>query len=250
MKTAAKPLIAIAVLLAALAAGGVYVISRDEGPPEDSLRQPAAAAAGEWIRNHSPTFVYDGTDLELRGIEKRETGKGDTGKVEPARYDIVFEFESRHAGYGNRQGKMLAQVITPHTIEVRVERNPETGGWDITRAVTDGVFDEKTGKFLEGAARGKKEKTRKIDLYFMRVEDGQEEPAPIPREIRNDNGVERQALGALLEGPTREEKAQGYFSSIPEGVEIEELELTLTQFEHIDKVEIAVEGRTEGILQP
>ncbi|MFW6343313.1 MAG: GerMN domain-containing protein, partial [Sediminispirochaetaceae bacterium] len=95
-------------------------------------------------------------------------------------------------------------------------------------------------------------------------------------------GVELSALEALLKGPLPEEEEKDYFSAIPEGVEIEDFEvqggeayvsfsakieknvagsawvqgirdqigLTLRQFEHIERVEIAVEGQTEGILQP
>jgi len=75
--------------------------------------------------------------------------------------------------------KTLAQVITPHTIEVRVEKKSKTEGWEITRAVTDGVYDEVSGKFLEEAKE------------------------------------EKDSLEALLGAPTREEKAQENFTSIP-----------------------------------
>ncbi|MCF7915797.1 MAG: hypothetical protein K9L66_11570 [Spirochaetaceae bacterium] len=45
----------------------------------------------------------------------------------PAAYEMVFEFKSRHSGYGDREGEMLTQVITPHELEVRVEREPDSG---------------------------------------------------------------------------------------------------------------------------
>ncbi|MFO7848462.1 MAG: GerMN domain-containing protein [Spirochaetia bacterium] len=260
-------------VLAVAAAVGAYLLLGDGEPEEEEQREAAVQAAERWIRSYSPTFLYDGTALELREAERAARERDGA-----AAYDMVFEFESRHSGYGDREGEILAQVITPHKLEVRVEKTSDSGGWEVSRAVTDGVFDEKEGEFLEEA----EESTRKVDLFFMRVEDGQEEAVPVPREIAAKGGVEVRALEALLEGPLPEEREKGYFSSIPEGVEIEEfklqggeayvsfsaeieknvagsawvqaireqIQLTLGQFEQFERVEIAVEGRTEGILQP
>ena len=270
------------------AAAGAFFLLRG-GDSAEAQQMAAVEAAESWIKNSSPTFLFDGTGLELREVEglARE-GAG------PAAYVMVFEFESRHAGYGDRAGEMLAQVITPHQLEVRVERDPEVGGWKIVRAVTDGKFDEMAGEFLEDL--GTRE-TRRVDLYFMRVVDGQEEPVAVSRDLSaaervgnaaglqgadGVNGMEVAALEALLEGPRPVEAEQEYYSAIPEGVEIEEfalrsgtayvsfsaelekgvagsawvqairdqIRLTLLQFEEIEAVEIAVKGRTEGILQP
>jgi spore germination protein GerM len=89
-------------------------------------------------------------------------------------------------------------------------------------------------------------------------------------------------LEELLNGPTSEEKTQGYFSGINSGVEINSISLqdktirvdfderleegiggsckvafirsqiaqTLRQFLTIDEVIISINGRTEDILQP
>ena len=54
-----------------------------------------------------------------------------------------FSFESRHGGYGNRDGLTLTQVVTPHAIEV------ETKDGMITRAVVDGKYNELTGALAE-----------------------------------------------------------------------------------------------------
>ena len=261
------------------AAVGAFFLLRG-GESAEAQRTEAVQAAERWIKNSSPTFVFDGNGLELREVV-RLAREG----AELAAYEMVFEFESRHAGYGDRAGEMLAQVITPHQLEVRVERDPDTGGWKIVRAVTDGKFDEMAGVFLRNS--GERE-TRRVDLYFMRVVDGQEEPVAVSRDVSavegmdGGKGMELSALEALLEGPRPDEAEQEYYSAIPEGVEIEEFALragkayvsfsaelekgvagsawvqairdqillTLLQFEEIEAVEIAVEGRTEGILQP
>ncbi|MFW6207484.1 MAG: GerMN domain-containing protein [Spirochaetota bacterium] len=263
-------ILAVAVLLAA---AGAFLLLRD-GEPEEEQREAAVQAAERWIRNNSPTFVFDGTGLELQQVERSaRKGKG------PAAYQMVFGFESRHAGYGERAGEMLAQVITSHELVIRVEKDPDSGRWQVVRAVTDGVFDERAGEFLEDSDAGA---TRRVDLYFMQVADGQEAPVAVSRDVPVAGGVKVNALEALLEGPRPDEAEKEYYSSIPEGVEIEQFELrsgtayvsfnaalergvagsarvqsireqirlTLQQFEQIESVKIAVEGRTEGILQP
>ncbi len=295
MKLAKKTslLLVLVVCVLVTAAGGFFLLWG--GKSQEEQREAAVQAAESWIRNSSPTFAFDGTGLELQAVE-RNAREGEA----PAAYMMVFEFESRHAGYGDRSGEMLAQVITPHELEVRVEKDPKSGRWKVVRAVTDGVFDELTGEFLKDA---KHSQTRRVDVYFMQVVDGQEEPVAVSRDVDAPEGtgatgpttssggaegepgmpsVEVAALEALLDGPQPDETEQELYSSIPEGVEIErfelrdrtayvsfsaeldqgvagsarvqaireQIQLTLKQFEHVDRVEIAVEGQSEGILQP
>lgn len=289
MKPVKKSTLVVILVCAVLAAVGAFLLLGERKPAEKAQRTAAVQAVERWIENYSPTFGFDGTGLELREVE-RSAREGE----EPAAYEMVFGFESRHAGYGNRAGEMLAQVITPHSLEIRVEKDPDSGRWEVVRAVTDGVYDELAGEFLEDSAA---RETRRVDLYFMQVVDGQEEPVAVSREVsakgapggaedvesvKGLEGVEVAALEALLEGPRPDEAEREYYSAIPEGVEIEEFELragtayvsfsaelqrdvagsawvqairdqirlTLRQFEQIEAVEIAVEGQTEGILQP
>ena len=262
------------VLLALAAAAGAYLLLEDRGSAKEAQRAAAIEAAERWIRNHSPTFVYDGTGLELREVELL-VREGE----EPVAYEMRFEFESRHSGYGDREGEMLAQVITAHTLKIRVEKGPDSSGWKVVRAVNDGVFDERAGEFLEVLEN---RETERVELYFMRVEDGFEKAVPVSRKVSTAGGLEVSTLEALLEGPRPEEKEKDYYSSIPDGVEIEHFEMqagrayvsfnaeldrdvagsarvqairdqirmTLRQFEKIERVEIAVDGQTEGILQP
>jgi hypothetical protein len=55
----------------------------------------------------SPTFVFDGIEETLQPTMSLEISI-------PFTWTFVFQFNSAHAGYGDRTGKMLAQVITPH----------------------------------------------------------------------------------------------------------------------------------------
>ncbi len=72
---------------------------------EESLK-----IARNFVEN-SPTYKFDGFDL---------VHKETTVLKCPSCWQFVFEFKSRHAGYGDRTGKILAEVITPHTAKVTV----------------------------------------------------------------------------------------------------------------------------------
>lgn len=98
---------------------------------EDNSRQ----IAEEFVEN-SPTFKFDGIEHSL---ELAETLYPD---IENA-WAFVFQFESRHAGYGNRTGQMLAQVITPHEAIITVENG------HVKSAVMDGKWDMINQKMLE-----------------------------------------------------------------------------------------------------
>ena len=104
----------------------------------------------------------------------------------------------------------------------------------------------------------------------------------VERTIPKTEAVARAALEQLLAGPTDEEKAEGYFTSINPGVKIQSLVIangvanvdfdeqlefqvggscrvaaiaseireTLKQFSTVEDVVISINGRTEDILQP
>ena len=104
----------------------------------------------------------------------------------------------------------------------------------------------------------------------------------VNRRITQTVGIAQTALKELFTGPTEKEKAEGYFTSIGEGVEVQkiviendaakvdfnealeagvggscrvsairaQIEETLKQFSTIDSVIISINGRIEDILQP
>lgn len=73
-------------------------------------------------RNIARTFVKNSATYQFDGfsLEYKDTLYPDIAGCENC-YTFVFGFESRHSGYGNRTGQMLAQVITPHEAHVTVE---------------------------------------------------------------------------------------------------------------------------------
>ena len=83
--------------------------------------------AEDFLRS-SPTFVFDGIKDTLRLT--------DTLRARcPYCWVFIFEFDSRHPGYADRTGKVLAEVITPHRAAIGVEQ------LEITSAVMDDKWD-------------------------------------------------------------------------------------------------------------
>ncbi len=82
--------------------------------------------AVEFLRNEA-TFRFDGMENTLKLIQ--EDGEG------LSRWVFYHEFQSRHAGYGDRTGLMLAQVITDHKAQIVVEQG------EVVYAVLDGKWD-------------------------------------------------------------------------------------------------------------
>jgi hypothetical protein len=95
--------------------------------------EEARAIAEEWITN-APTYAYDGSNLTPNGHLIRDSF--------PEQHEITYEFVSSQAGYGDRSGKAAAQVITQHTIVVRI------AGGEVTSAIIDGVWDEMYQRML------------------------------------------------------------------------------------------------------
>ncbi|MGM0441141.1 MAG: GerMN domain-containing protein [Elusimicrobiota bacterium] len=247
----------------------VFIKLKNTFLPETKIESGAVEEAEYWVREHSPTYNFDGMELELKK----------SSKVEPGIYKVIFNFKSRQAGYGDRTGEILAQAVTPHEIAVTVKKSSQEEGWKVTRAVTDNSFDELNEKVID---KKSEKENREIDIFFIRVKDGQEELASVSRDVAPGDNIEKSALKALLAGPTEEEKEEGYLTAINDGVKIlsftiedkkarvsfdksieknvagsatvtairNQIESTLTQFDSINYVEIQVEGKTDDILQP
>ncbi|MFP4687212.1 MAG: GerMN domain-containing protein [bacterium] len=159
-------------------------------------------------------------------------------------------------------------MITPHNIRITVKNG------EVTRAITDGRYDEINKQML---APEEREKTASVQLIFYRTINGQEKPVAVEQKIKYNDSIEKATLKELLAGPQEE----NIYSLIDENTEILDFKIkdnkakvnfsgeiepaggsawvaaiktqikrTLTQFDSIEKVEIAVEGETEAILQP
>jgi spore germination protein GerM len=251
---------------------GLFLFTKTREPAVvDQVNQTRQSkqVAEEWIKNNSPTYTFDGADLNL--VSEKELADGE-------KYQFTFSFVSSAAGYGDRSDQMAAQVITRHTIEVVVE------DMQVVSAVTDGVYDEMAGEMIDEASPKDEpaSETLTVEVYFVQVIDGEETMVPVEREIPYTAATARAAIEELLQGPLSEEKEKGYMTEINEGtglqsIEIDDgvakvdfnqrldedvagsakvtairnqIELTLLQFDTVDEVVISVDGRTENILQP
>jgi hypothetical protein len=143
--------IIIVIVLVVLVGGFFYLQSVNKVNDEEFLTgETVEEIAKDWVENNSPTYLYDGEDLSF--IEKRGL---DLYGCENC-YEVEFAFTSRHAGYGDREGEALAQVITPHTIIVLVEDK------EVTKVVTDQIYDEMEEKFFEEMTEPPAETTEEI----------------------------------------------------------------------------------------
>ena len=103
----------------------------------------------EYFVQNSPTFQFDGMESTLKYI--------DTVTLRtPFGWQITFEFQSSHAGYGDRTGQMLAQVITPHTAVITVIRGEVVAAtldaeWNMLeqKMISSGISEEESRQMAE-----------------------------------------------------------------------------------------------------
>lgn len=94
--------------------------------------------AADYLRT-SPTFAFDGIDSSVKLLTTtRPLEKSDSWQFE-------YQFQCQQAGYGDRLGQMLAQVITTHRAQVVVREGK------ITHAILDDRWDMLSQKLVPGA---------------------------------------------------------------------------------------------------
>jgi hypothetical protein len=82
-------------------------------------------AAKYYIENDS-TYKFDSLKDTLKLVSAVRMDKG---------WEFTYEFDCRHAGYGDRTGQILAEVITHHTAVLKVESGK------LISAVLDKIWD-------------------------------------------------------------------------------------------------------------
>jgi len=98
----------------------------ESGDPDSDSAEEIAL---EFLRNGA-TFKFDGIEATIEVEEIRIL------ESYPVQYIVIIRFDSRHAGYGDRTGQILAQVITPHSAWVKVVNG------EVVSAVLDNTWDE------------------------------------------------------------------------------------------------------------
>jgi len=121
----------LSVVLALMVAGlfpALSIYAWQAGPADAYTENEAETIAVHYLRN-APTFRFDGISdsVHVEAIDALRR---------PWTWEVTISFQCRHAGYGDRTGKMVAQVITPHEIRVVVQRG------QVIAAVIDEKWDE------------------------------------------------------------------------------------------------------------
>jgi hypothetical protein len=124
-------------------------------PDRSCLTRDSASLVAENFVKSDETFKFDGLSdtLNLR-VEHADTLPDIVGPKTlgmalaiaiPAsnnEYTFKATFNSRYSGYGDRTGKILGQVITPHVAEIVVQN------CQVKSAVMDGKWDMMTQKLV------------------------------------------------------------------------------------------------------
>lgn len=114
---------------------GERVSAPEEGEETvDQAKFERSKEIAQEAAENAPTYQYDGYDLKFESSE---------AFLCPRCWEFTFSFLSRHTGYGDRSGQVLAQMMTPHLIRVTVENE------EIVVVVTDRTFDELKQIFLK-----------------------------------------------------------------------------------------------------
>lgn len=132
-----------AAIIGIIAAGvtGIYFVSAQTMltqipiTQEEQERYDAMEIAKKYVMT-SPTFAFDGIPetLDVEDVSIMESY--------PVQYRIKIAFDSSHGGFGNREGQMLTQVITPHKVDILVSEG------DVISAVTDETWDELNHQYV------------------------------------------------------------------------------------------------------
>ena len=101
--------------------------------PKGISQEESQVIARQYVID-DPTFQFDGM-MDTLTLVATITLKC------PYCWEFVYQFDCGRAGYGNRTGLMLAQVITPHTTRIVVQEGM------VTSAMMDGSWDMVGQKF-------------------------------------------------------------------------------------------------------
>jgi len=95
--------------------------------------EPSTAGTLEAGRKIAEAFVRDEATFRFDGMADTLEVAGTTAVGEG--WEFTIEFDSRHAGYGDRGGQVLAEVLTHHTAVITVQDE------SVTAALIDGQWD-------------------------------------------------------------------------------------------------------------
>ncbi len=101
--------------------------------PAVGSQEQGRQVAEEFVKQEA-TYRYDGMPQTLKLTSTTSVANG---------WKYTIEFDSQHAGYGNRMGQMMAQMITHHVALVTVAAGR------VTVATMDGQWDMMKGQLVQ-----------------------------------------------------------------------------------------------------
>ncbi len=107
-------------------------------PAGEHFTADGALSTATQFVNSEATFKFDGDAGTLK-VAMNKTIDGST-------FEVVADFTSRAAGFGDRTGMMVAEVLTPHKAIITVNKG------EVASAIMDGQWDMLTQKLLTGDA--------------------------------------------------------------------------------------------------
>lgn len=93
--------------------------------PQATTIEQTQKIVEEWIKNQ-PTYKFDGQNLTLK----------DAKELANDFYRFLYDFETKHAGYGNRSRQQLEEKVTSHLLEITAQNSR------VLYALIDGRWDE------------------------------------------------------------------------------------------------------------
>jgi hypothetical protein len=126
---------ALLVISLLLGAGMVVTSASNAG----LTRESALKTASNFLNNEA-TYKFDGMhDSLTMNAQKVELETSPAQEI----YMVTAEFTSRQAGFGDRAGMMMAEVLTTHKCVIEIDQNN-----NVISAVMDGQWDMMKQKMI------------------------------------------------------------------------------------------------------
>lgn len=113
---------------------------------KDNYQETAKSIAEQWLRQESPTYTFDGFNLNYAGSKKIK----DCDKC----YQHFFSFMSKYTGYGDRNDEILDPMTLYHEIIITTKKDK------VVSAIIDREWDDINSKV---APIGELEAIREIE---------------------------------------------------------------------------------------
>ena len=124
-----KKILVIALTLCiVLPSASIYALSKQGQSPDDHYDEIQRMALDFLI--NGPTFSFDGIMDSIKVIDIY------TMESFPEQHVVIISFDTLHAGWGDREGTFVAQVVTPHVIKITIVEGK------VVSAVIDDKWDE------------------------------------------------------------------------------------------------------------